>query len=128
MKPQWMAWIASGLIASVAFPAVAEPTHLAQLFPALSTVQLTSEQQTQLTTMSQQALPNIQKLLTPDQQAQFQTALSQGQSVRGAVQSLHLSISQRVQIMNQLRPLRSQIEAILTPEQRQQIQQNIRAL
>ncbi len=129
MKTQWMAWIASGLIAVVpVFPAVADSTNLTQLFPALNGIQLTSEQQTQLVNISQQTLPQIQKRLTPDQQIQFQTALSQGHSVRGAVQSLNLSVSQRVRILNQLRPLRSQIEAILTPEQQQQIQQNVRAM
>ena len=131
MNTRWMGWLASGLIVSgTVFPltAQADTTSLTQLFPALVGVQLTSTQQTQLESLSNQTLPQIQNLLTPEQQAQFNTALSEGKGVRVAARSLKLSVTQQTRILNLLRPLRSQIDTILTPEQQQQVQQNVRAL
>ena len=131
MKTQWIAWMASGLtISGSVFPTVvrADDNSLAQLFPALVGVQLTSAQQTQLEDLSEQILPQVQNLLSPGQRVQFNTALSQGKGVRVALLSLDLSVGQRQQILKLLQPMRSQLAIILTPEQQQQIRQNVRAL
>lgn len=123
--------IASGLIVSVpAFSSIAQAdsNSLTQLFPALVGVQLTPAQQSQLERLSQQTLPQVQTLLAPEQQAQFNGALSQGNGVRVAALSLNLSVTQRLQILNVLQTARSQLATILTPEQQQQIQQNVQTL
>jgi Spy/CpxP family protein refolding chaperone len=99
-----------------------------QSFPALLGVQLTPTQQTQLERLRSQTLPQVQNLLSPEQQEQFYMALSEGKEVRVAVLSFNLSVTQRLQIRNILCPMQSRVEAILTPEQQQQIQQNIQAL
>jgi Spy/CpxP family protein refolding chaperone len=131
MKTRWMAWMASGLIASVPLfssVAQADSNSLTQLFPALVGVQLTPEQQDQLESLSQQTLPQVQTLLTPEQQAQFNDTLAQGNGVRVAALSLNLSVMQRLQIFNILQTARSQLATILSPEQQRQIQRNIQTL
>lgn len=131
MKPRWMAWMASGLIVSVSvFPsiALADSNSLMQLFPALVGVRLTPEQQSQLERLKEQMLPQVQNLLIPEQQAQFNHSLSQGNGVRAAVLSLNLSVMQRLQVGNLLQTTRSQLATILTPGQQQQVQQNVQTL
>jgi periplasmic protein CpxP/Spy len=131
MPTRWIAAIASGLMATLpAVTAVAqvEPNSLIQLFPALVGVELTPAQQSQMATLSNQTLPQIQTLLTPEQQTQFNTGLAQGQGVRVAASALNLSIAQRAQIFQILQTTRSQVTTILTPAQQQQIKQNLRAL
>lgn len=91
-------------------------------------VQLTPEQQSQLESLSQQSLPRVQALLTPEQRVQFDSALSQGKGVRVAALSLNLSVTQRLQILSILQVARSQFAVILPPEQQQQIQQNVQTL
>lgn len=128
MKTQWMAWMAIFPIAVVPVTASqvrAEATSLTQLFPALSGVELTPQQQSELQSLSNQTLPKVRKLLTPEQQAQFNKFLAEGKGVRGAVLSLNLSNRQRLQISNLLQPLKSRVSSILTPAQQQQVQRNI---
>jgi LTXXQ motif family protein len=129
-KTSWMIGLVGGLIVSGGWPTVAqaETNSLTHLFPALVGVQLTSTQQAQLTTLTEQTLPQVQNLLNPEQQTQFKAALNQGQGVRAAALSLNLTIAQRFQLNQLLRPLRSQLNSILTPAQQQQVQQNVKAL
>jgi periplasmic protein CpxP/Spy len=130
MKPRWIAWMASGLIASAALiPSVAQADEnsLTQLFPALTGVQLTSEQQTQLETLSDQTISQVQNVLTPEQHTQFKSALSQGKGIRVAAQSLNLSIKQKLQLHNILQPLQAHLGTILTPAQQKQVRQNAQA-
>ncbi len=127
MKRQLISWLGSGLIISTSlFPlmARADSNSVTYLFPALAEIQLTPSQQTQLEAMSEQTQSQLENLLTPEQQAQFNNALSQGNGVRFAVQSLNLSFKERRQMTNILQRMRSEIDDILTPEQRQQIQQS----
>jgi Spy/CpxP family protein refolding chaperone len=127
INTRWMKWIVSGLLVTVPVLPTMAQTHtssLTQLFPALVGVQLSPEQLTQLQSLSQQTLPQLRTVLTPEQQLQFNNALSQGTSVRAAVESLNLSATQRFQVMGILKTKRSQLATILTPSQWQQIQQN----
>jgi hypothetical protein len=131
MKTQWTAWMVLVPIASVpvaASVARAETTSLTQLFPALTGVQLTPKQQSELQSLSEQTLPKIRKLLTPEQQAQFNKFLAEGKGVRSAVLSLNLSNRQRMQIYSLLQPLKSKVSTILTPAQQQQVQRNLEAM
>jgi hypothetical protein len=131
MKTQWMAWMAIIPIAAVpitASVARAETTSLTQLFPALTGVQLTPQQQSELQNLSDQTLPKVRELLTSEQQAQFNKFLAEGKGVRGAVLSLNLSIRQKRQISNILQPLKSKASSILTPTQQQQVQRNMQTM
>jgi hypothetical protein len=69
----------------------AQTTPLTQMFPALSGVSLTQEQQIQLEQLTQQTLPKIENLLTEEQQSQFQTELQAGKGVRASLLSTNLS-------------------------------------
>lgn len=74
MKTQWMAWMISGLMLSIPMVpslAQADTNSLTQLFPALVGVTLTPAQQIQLENLSYQTLPQVQQLLTSEQQAQY---------------------------------------------------------
>jgi LTXXQ motif family protein len=131
MKNRWIALTIGGLLltAPTFTPAArAETGSLTQLFPALVGIQLMPAQQVQLKQLSQQTLPQVQQLLSAEQLAQFNTALTKGQSVRLALTSLDLSIPQQFKLHRVLQSARSQLTHILTPEQQQQLMQNARSL
>jgi hypothetical protein len=136
MNKRWIArWIARGtasalVLSTLAIPAAvrADANSLTRVFPALRGIALTSVQQTQLEQLSAQALPQVQQLLTPDQQTQFNAALNQGQGARAAALGLNLSGPQRLRLASLLQPLRSRLAEILTPAQQEQVQRNVQAL
>jgi hypothetical protein len=131
MKVQWMSWLMSGVIvagASASALAQTSSNTLTQLFPALVGVPLTPTQTIQLERLSQQTLPQLQALLTPAQQIQFNQALAQGKGVRAAALSTNLSAKQQLQMLRVLQTARSQIASLLTLGQQRQIQQNAKAL
>jgi Spy/CpxP family protein refolding chaperone len=123
-----MAIIPISAVLITASVARAETTSLRQLFPALMGVHLTPQQQSELQNLSDQTLPKVRKLLTPEQQAQFNKFLAEGKGVRSAVLSLNLSIKQQGQISNLLQPLKSKVSTILTPAQQQQVQRNMQTM
>jgi Spy/CpxP family protein refolding chaperone len=98
----------------------AQPKSLQQLFPALTAVKLTPNQQSQLEKLADTNLAMAESLLSPAQNAHFQDYLAQGKSVRETLPNLNLSFSQRKQIMEIFVSMRSQISQVLTPEQQQQ--------
>lgn len=112
----------------VVTPAQAQPAQLTQLFPALVGIELQPTQQAKLEQLSQQTLPEIRQLLSPEQVPQFDAVLKQGQSVRVALFSLNLSTAQKFKLTRKLNSIRSQLGQILTPEQQQQVAQNARSL
>jgi hypothetical protein len=107
--------------------AQAQTTQLTQLFPALSGVTLTPQQQRQLEAITQKTLPEIQNVLTPEQQEKFQLALNEGKSVRVALSSLNLSSSQKKQLQSIFQATKSQIVKTLTLQQQWQIRRNARS-
>jgi periplasmic protein CpxP/Spy len=124
----WPALLLTGMVlmGGTGLSAIAQtPPPLTQTFPALQGVTLTPSQQTQLRALSQQLLPQVRAVLTPEQQQQFTAALKQGTGVRGALSSLSLSMGQKMQLRQQLQASKKQLEQILTPAQRQQIRNNI---
>lgn len=118
MKKQLISWLGSGLVISTSmFPlmARAESNSVTSLSPALAEIQLTPSQQIQFETLREQTQSQIKNILTPEQQAQLDNALSQGNDLGSAVQSLNLSFKQRRQMKNILQTMRSQVDTILTP-------------
>jgi len=106
----------------------AQTTSLTQMFPALSGVSLTQEQQTQLEQLSQQTLPSVENVLTDEQRLQFQAALQEGKGVRVALLSVNLSTQQKKQIRDILQAQKTQITKTLTPQQKRQVMQNFWSL
>jgi Spy/CpxP family protein refolding chaperone len=127
MKLQYGLGILASLVLSVS-PAWAESPTLTQMFPVLNGINLTPAQQVQLTSLSHQTLPQVQAILTPEQQTQFEASLAQGQGVGNSLLSLDLSRSQQLKLRKIMKSARSQITETLTPEQQQQIQQNVQNL
>lgn len=130
MLKQWLPVIATSVI--LAAPAIAQTdtqtnTPLSQTFPALQGISLTATQTTQLQTLRDQMLPQLVSLLTPSQQAQFQTGLQAGKGVRASALATNLSMPQRLQVMQLLQGMQGQLSQILTPEQLQQVKQNLRS-
>ncbi len=112
----------------VVTPAQAQPAQLTQLFPALVGIELQPTQQAKLVQLSQQTLPAVRQLLSPEQAPQFDAALKQCRSVRVAIFSIDLSTEKQFKLTSKLQSVRSQLTQILTPEQQQQIAQNAMSL
>jgi Spy/CpxP family protein refolding chaperone len=106
----------------------AQTTPLTQMFPALSGVTLTQEQQTQLEQLSQQTLPEVENVLTDEQRSQFQAGLEKGKGVRVALLSVNPSAQQQKQIRDILQAKKTQITKTLTPQQKKQVMQNLWSL
>ena len=88
----------------------------------LESLELTEVQKAQLTEIRQNIRAEIQNILTPQQQEQFQTITANMEQSIEAFQTLNLSDEQKSQVWNIFQSQKSQVEEILTPEQRQQIQ------
>jgi uncharacterized membrane protein len=106
----------------------AQTTPLTQMFPALSGVSLTQEQQTQLEQLSQQTLPEVKNVLTDEQQSKFQAALAEGKGVRVALLSVNPSVQQTNQIRDILQAKKTQIAKTLTSQQQRQVMRNLWSL
>ncbi|MEA5593174.1 hypothetical protein [Rivularia sp. UHCC 0363] len=106
----------------------AQTTSLTQMFPALSGVSLTPEQQTQLQQLSQLTLPEVENVLTDEQKSKFQAELQEGKGVRIALLSVNLSSQQQQQIRGILQTQKVQISKTLTPQQKRQVMQNFWSL
>ena len=85
---------------------------------------LTEAQKAQLAEIRQNTRAEIQNILTPQQQEQFQTITSNIDRSMEAFRALNLSDEQKSQVGNILQSKKSQLEEIITPEQRQQLRQN----
>ena len=131
MKNKLVSILTGAMILTTPFTttaAQAQTTSITQLFPALSGISLTQEQQTQLEQLSQQTLPELENVLTPEQQTEFRAAVEEGKGVRVALLSLKLSAEQNKQLRSIFQSARTQITKTLTPQQQRQIMQNIWSL
>lgn len=88
-------------------------------------IELTPQQQEQLTQIRRDTRAQIQKVLTPKQQEQFKTAVQSGENRQAAFAAMKLTKEQQTKLQGILQSARTKTEAILTPEQRQQVQQSI---
>ena len=86
---------------------------------------LTEAQKDQLAEIRQNTRAEIQNILTPQQQEQFQTITANRDRSIEAFRALNLSDEQKSQVGNIFQSKKSQVEEILTPEQ--EIRQNTRA-
>jgi hypothetical protein len=103
-------------------------TSLTQMFPALSGISLTQEQQTQLEQLAGQTLPEVENVLTPEQRTQFTQSLAEGKGVTVALLSANPSTQQQKQIRDILVSKKTKITQTLTPQQKRQVMQNLWSL
>lgn len=73
---------------------------------------LTQAQRTQLEQVKNNARSQVETVLTPQQQGQFQNAVEDGQKMRSAVASLNLSQEQQTQISEIMQVTKEQKRAI----------------
>lgn len=109
-------------------PVGAETSQTNELFPALSGIELSQQQQTQLTQIRTQTRAQIENVLTSEQRDRFQAAIQQGKGFQNAIASMQLSSNQQNQLRTILQSAQRQVTSIITPEQRLQIAQKIRSL
>lgn len=95
-------------------------------FPALNGIELTQQQQTQLTQLRQQTRAQVETILTPQQREQLKAAIAQRQNLQSAIATLNLTAQQKDQLRQVFQSVRAEVSTILTPEQQQQIRRNIR--
>ncbi|MGQ4649670.1 hypothetical protein [Lyngbya aestuarii] len=88
-----------------------------------SNLNLTSEQQTQLDQIRENADSQIETILSPEQAQQFQNIREQRQQGRRAMKALNLTEEQRNQMREVHQSARKQMEEVLTEEQLQQLRQ-----
>jgi hypothetical protein len=128
MKSKLISLLTGAMVLTTTTVVQAQTTPLTQMFPALSGVSLTQEQQTQLQQLSQQTLPEVENVLTPEQKSKFQAALAEGKGVRIAVLSVNPSTQQQKQIRDILQGKKGQITKTLTLQQKRQVMQNFWSL
>jgi hypothetical protein len=128
MKSKLVSILTGAMVLTTTTVVQAQTTSLTQIFPALSGISLTQDQQTQLEQLSQQTLPEVENVLTNEQQVQFQAKLAEGKGVRVALLSVNLSAQQQKQIRDILQGKKAQITKTLTLQQQRQVMQNIWSL
>jgi len=127
MKRKLMA-IAAGTLLSLMTLKVAPVQAQADLFPALSGLELTEQQHSQLNTLRQQTRSDIEAILTAEQEESLRTAWTERDGLRKAIANLNLTAQQRDQLRQVFQSARTEFSSILTPEQQQQLRQNLRDL
>lgn len=65
------------------------------LAPILSKLQLTQQQQAQLTQLRSQTRQQVESILNPAQRDQLKTITAQGQQLKGAIAAMNLSVEQK---------------------------------
>jgi hypothetical protein len=100
--------------------AQAQPLSAISL-PGLQNFVPTEQQKELLTQLEAEVLPQIDTILSPEQQEQFKTAIADGTSFRKAFKSLALTSDQKAKLGALLKTLpKKDIFASLTPEQKKQ--------
>lgn len=89
----------------------------------LSTLNLTTEQQTQMRQIKESARAQIENILTEEQKNRWRTATEGGEKNRQIWSSLNLTSEQQAQIQSIREDSKQKMKAILTPEQQQQLEQ-----
>lgn len=96
--------------------------------PQFAGVELTQEQQDELTQIREETRAQIEAILTPEQLELFRAAKESGQVRREAFAAMNLSDEQRAEIREIRESAKAQSQEILSPEQQEQIRENVRSL
>lgn len=115
------------VVTAIPITALAQSTPSpAEIFPVLENVNISVEQQSQLTQLCQQTRSQLETIVSSEQRQQFRKSLTRGDGPWAAISAMQLSPDQRGQVKQVLRSSRQQLASIVTPGQRQQILQNLR--
>jgi periplasmic protein CpxP/Spy len=106
MKLKLMPMLAGLVMLSVAAPVAAQGCTGQK-------TNLTPQQQSRLEEIRRNSVQQVETLLTPEQQQQFQNALASGQKMRSAVGSLNLSSEQQTQVQQVMQSEKAQKNALL---------------
>jgi Spy/CpxP family protein refolding chaperone len=114
--------------ATIAPVQASSPNRIAQAYPVLKGIQLSSAQQEKIQQIRKNAIVQLSNILTPEQKETIVTAIGNNEDLRTALSRLELSSDQRSKIRPILQSTYQQIVSELTPAQQKQMQQNVRAL
>jgi hypothetical protein len=111
--------ILAGLMVLLSFADVAQARSLTAVsLPVFAVVQVEEDGMEQLKT---KLLPQIQTILTPEQQKQFEAVIVGGASMRKAFKSLTLTAKQKTQLAMVLKSIpKMEMFTTMTPEQKRE--------
>lgn len=116
--------ILASLVAFLSFASVAQAQTLALVSPTVSPtiVAVASVDTDVMEQLKTQVLPQIQKILTPEQQEQLETAIVEGKtSLRKAFKALSLTPEQKTQLATVFKSLPTkEVFTAMTPEQKRE--------
>lgn len=95
------------------------------LLAALDQLNLTADQEAQLTTLRRETRTQLEAVIQPEQRQQFKTTWQQGNSFRQAVAAMNLTTEQKQQVRSIVQSAREQGATVLTDSQRQTLRQLI---
>lgn len=103
------------------------PPHVEQSMPSLpGKLALNQSQQESIVLINQKLSQQIEEILTDEQLQNFTATISQGLTLKFALQALSLSSEQSDRLHIALKSARKEIEQVLTPEQLEYIRQQHR--
>jgi periplasmic protein CpxP/Spy len=88
-------------------------------FPVLEQIDLTQDQETQLSTIRRNTRTQLESIVSAEQQEIFKTKMSQGATFRDSIAAMNLSEDQRTQVRSTLKSARQEAATVLTADQRQ---------
>jgi DNA-binding MarR family transcriptional regulator len=104
----------------VVSPAYAVPFPFS--LPWFQDIDLTEEQQELIQQLEDKYVPEIESILFPEQQAEFEKAIQNGYSMRKAFRDMALTPQQKYELASVVKTIpKSAIFASLTPEQKKEI-------
>jgi periplasmic protein CpxP/Spy len=90
-------------------------------FPVLEQLDLTTDQETQLSTIRRNTRSQLERIVSAEQQEIFKTKMTQGATLRESIAAMNLSADQRTQVRETLQAARQEAATVLTADQRQVI-------
>lgn len=96
------------------------PPKMERIFSELN---LTEAQKSRLEQIREETRAQIRNILTAEQRAAVESAISEGERPREAMRAANLSQEQREQVRSIHRAARDKMKNVLTAEQRQQLEQ-----
>lgn len=96
--------------------------------PLFADIELTQQQQAQLTPIVGNTRRQIEALLTAEEKQQISAALANGDSFQTALSAIELPPDRQVKLRSIVQMAGLQAASILTPQQREQLRQNLQEL
>ncbi|MDJ0636666.1 MAG: hypothetical protein QNJ34_26035 [Xenococcaceae cyanobacterium MO_188.B29] len=117
---------ATPVVAQINSSPLAKPNSvLAQNLPMEEGLNLSVEQKEQIQQIQENTAGQINSILNPEQQKQFQSLRGDRSNLRANIQKLNLTNTQRSQIREIMNSSRQEMSQILTDEQKQVLQERV---